>query len=77
MFEGGGDNNNLYHYQWSLARLIIALVVDSDDAYVVASRIHRHKDCPGMAALVGLANTYQYDPMGHAQRLKIEMHHPI
>ncbi len=34
LFEGGGEDNNLYHYQWSLARPITALVVDSDAAYV-------------------------------------------
>ncbi len=77
LFEGGGDDNNLYHYKWSLARLITALVVDSDAAYVVASRIRRHEDCPGTAALAGLADTYQYDHVDHAQRLKTELHRPI
>ena len=78
LFEGGDQDNNFYHYQWSLARLITAPVVDNDAAYVAASRFRRHEDRPGTAALVGLADTYyQYDPMDHAQRLKTKLHRPI
>ena len=52
-------------------------MVGSDDAYVVASRIRRHEDRPRTVAMSGLADTYQYDPVDHAQRLKIELHRPI
>jgi hypothetical protein len=76
LFDGEDNNGDLYHYEWSLARLS-ALVVDSDAAYVVANRIRRHEDRPGTAALAGLADTYQYDPVDHAQRLKTELHRPM
>ena len=52
-------------------------MVDIDAAYVVASRIRRHDDRPSTAALAGLADTYQYDPVDHVQRLKAELHRPI
>ena len=77
LLETEDETNELYHYQWALARLITALVVDTDAAYVVASRIRRHDDRPGTAALAGLADTYQYDPVDHVQRLKAELHRPI
>jgi hypothetical protein len=77
LLETEDEHNELYHYQWALARLITALVVDSDATYVVASRIRRHQDRLGTAALAGLADTYQYDPVDHIQRLKAELHRPI
>ena len=52
-------------------------MVDTDAAYVVASRIRRHDDSLGTTALTGLANTYQYDLVDHVQRLKAELHRPI
>ena len=39
--------------------------------------IRRHKTRPGTVALAGLADSYQYDPLDHAQRLKAELHRPI
>ena len=65
LLETEDEHNELYHDQWALARLITALVVDSDATYVVASRIRRHEDRPRTAALAGLADTYQYDPVDH------------
>jgi hypothetical protein len=77
LFEGEDEHNELYHYQWALARLVTTMVVDSDVAYVVASKIHRHAVRLGTATLSGLADTYQYDPVDNAQRLKTELHRPI
>lgn len=54
-----------------------ALVKDNDVAYVAAGRIRRHKNQPGTATLPGVADTYEYDPLDHAQRPKTELHRPI
>jgi hypothetical protein len=77
LFEGRDEGNQLYHYQWAVAKLLNNLVSDRDAAYVVASRIRLHPDTPGSAALTGLADAYQYDPVDHAQRLRAELHRPI
>ncbi len=62
----GDDSDWLYFYELSLARLLTALVKDEDATYLVAGRIRRHKTRPGTAALAGLADSYQYDPLDHA-----------
>ena len=77
LFEGGDEANQLYHYQWAVAKLLNNLVADRDAAYVVANRIRLHPDTPGTTALAGLADAYQYDPVDHAQRLRAELHRPI
>ncbi len=38
LLETEDEHNDLYHYQWALARLITALVVDSDATYVDEDR---------------------------------------
>ncbi len=56
--------------------MLTALLVDIDAAYVVANKIRRHEERPDTTALSGLADTYQYDQVDHAQRLKTELHRP-
>ena len=73
----GERGDHLYHYEWCLAKLITFLVKDEDAQYTVGGCIRRHQQAPGIAALEGLADTYQFDPVEHARQLRMELHKPI
>ena len=73
----GSDDPRLIQHERQLAYLLTALVKDGEAKYVVAGRIRLNKQRPGSCALKGLTDTYQFDPVEHSQRLKMELHRPI
>ena len=73
----GSDDPRLFQHERQLAFLLTSLIKDMDAQYIVAGRIRRNKERPGSEALKALAATFQYDPIEHAQQLKMELHRPI
>jgi hypothetical protein len=73
----GERGDHLYHYEWSLAKLITYLVKDEDAQYTVGGCIRRHQETPGTAAMAGLSDAYQFDPVEHVLQLRMELHKPI